>query len=329
MPSEVMSTQEESRISAHLLVVQEMVRRGFSHDTVDGVDEATQAMGCAIGLKGDELELLGLTKAALSKQVPQKDAPMEDKRKAQKARAARFGIEALEGRGERLSFPAGYPTDLNLYGDPVNLMFPLDPAGRARNARARFKQFADDIYEQDKSKRIVHTRIVKRLLSLGSVPSFDEDDPLDKLLPPDVRRRLQKSVIEVDLDDDDTEVNEVTLIAKATDDERHIVLGVVLEPDSVDTQGDTIKADEIERAAHLWLARFQDRGLMHRRIVNSKIEIYESYLAPVNLTLGGQKVKKGTWLLMYHVLDDALWKDIKSGKIAGFSMGGFARRVKL
>ena len=41
---------------------------------------------------------------------------------------------------------------------------------------------------------------------------------------------------------------------------------------------------------------------------------------------GGQKVKKGTWLLMYHVLDDALWKDIKSGKLQGFSMGGFARR---
>jgi hypothetical protein len=112
-------------------------------------------------------------------------------------------------------------------------------------------------------------------------------------------------------------------------DERNIVFGVVLEPDEVDTQKDTIKAEEIERAAHLWMARFQDRGVMHRRVVNSKIEIYESYIAPVNLTIAGQKVKKGTWLLMYHVTDPELWGKIKRGEITGFSMGGFARRVKL
>lgn len=119
------------------------------------------------------------------------------------------------------------------------------------------------------------------------------------------------------------------LPVEKADADRRIVFGVVLEPNSVDSQGDTITAAEIEQAAHLWLARFQDRGLMHRRIVNSKIEIYESYIAPTNLTIGGQKVKKGTWLLMYHVLDDELWKQIKSGKLAGFSMGGFARRKPL
>jgi len=118
------------------------------------------------------------------------------------------------------------------------------------------------------------------------------------------------------------------LPVEKADEDRHVVLGVVLEPNSVDTQGDTISPDEIERASHLWLARFQDRGFMHRQIVNSKIEIYESYLAPVDLTIGGQKVKKGSWLLMYHVTDDALWAAIKRGDLTGFSMGGFARRVK-
>lgn len=114
-----------------------------------------------------------------------------------------------------------------------------------------------------------------------------------------------------------------------TDEDRNIVFGVVLEPNSVDAQSDTIKPAEIERAAHLWLARFQDRGLMHRRIINGKIEIYESYIAPVNMSFRGQKVKKGTWLLMLHVLDEALWASIKSGEMRGFSMGGFARRVKV
>lgn len=269
----------------------------------------------------------------VDKQVPDRSASTEDKRKAQQARSQEYGIEALDGKGERLTFPAGYPRDLKLYGDPVNLMFPLDPAGRARNARARFKQFADDIYDKDQSKKIVHTRIVKRLLALGSKPSFDENDPLDRMLPADIRDKLEKATVDVEVDEDVDDVAKIALLPvdkKAEEmDDRHIVFGVVLEPNSVDTQGDTIKEEEIERAAHLWLARFQDRGLMHRRIVNSKIEIYESYIAPTNLTIGGQRVTKGTWLLMYHVLDEALWKDIKSGKITGFSMGGFARRVRL
>jgi len=116
------------------------------------------------------------------------------------------------------------------------------------------------------------------------------------------------------------------LPVEKADEEKRIVFGEVLVPEKKDLHGDKISAEEIERAAHRWLARFQDRGQQHDKIVNSKMEIYESYLAPAALTIGGRKVKKGTWLLMLHVTDDALWKDIKDGKFTGFSMGGFARR---
>ena len=114
--------------------------------------------------------------------------------------------------------------------------------------------------------------------------------------------------------------------------DKQSVLGVVLEPGTKrdgtvdDSQGSEIDASEIERAAHLWLARFQNRGLQHKKIVNSKVEIYESYVAPVNMTIGGRKIKKGTWLLMYHILDSDLWEQVKNGEIAGFSMGGFAKK---
>jgi len=121
----------------------------------------------------------------------------------------------------------------------------------------------------------------------------------------------------------------VKIIKNNEDIERRIVLGVVLEPDSVDAHGDTISAEEIERAAHRWMAKFQNRGEMHDKIVNNKIEIYESYISPVDLTMGGQSVKKGTWLLMVHVTDDTIWDKIKSGEYTGFSMGGFARRDEL
>lgn len=109
--------------------------------------------------------------------------------------------------------------------------------------------------------------------------------------------------------------------------DKQIVFGIVAEPDEVDSQRDTIREPVIEIAAHKWLARFQNRGVMHRRIVNSKIEIYESYIAPVDFDIGGEHVKKGSWLLMYHILDDKLWALIKSGKLTGFSLGGVGRRV--
>jgi DNA adenine methylase len=128
-------------------------------------------------------------------------------------------------------------------------------------------------------------------------------------------------------DDEVEKVVRLLPVEKAEEEER-IVFGVVLEPNEVDAQGDTISEDEIRQTAHEWLAKYQNRGLMHRKLVNGKVRIYESYIAPANLTIGGQKVKKGTWLLMYHVPDDEIWQQVKSGKLRGFSMGGFARRVR-
>ncbi len=141
---------------------------------------------------------------------------------------------------------------------------------------------------------------------------------------------LKKAEKSADSNEDGDEAAHVTLLPvdKAAEDKR-IVFGVVLEPDSVDSQGDTISPDEIENAAHLWLARFQNRGLMHKKIVNGKMDIYESYVAPVDMVIDENKVKKGTWLVMYYVKDDTLWEAIKSGELTGFSMGGFARRQQL
>ena len=108
---------------------------------------------------------------------------------ARKARAARFGIEVLE-TGSALTFPSGFPTQLDQYGDPVNLKFPFDTVERARNGRVRFKQFADT-YSQDSSKRVVHTRIVEAELKFGVKPDIDPDDPLDRLLPAALRERAE------------------------------------------------------------------------------------------------------------------------------------------
>jgi site-specific DNA-adenine methylase len=110
-----------------------------------------------------------------------------------------------------------------------------------------------------------------------------------------------------------------------TEDERY-VLGVVLEPETVDSQNDVYSAAEVRAAAHRFLEAFGNVGLMHQGYVNDKVKIIESYLAPVDFEIAGARVKKGTWLLAVHVLDDELWELIKSGELTGLSMGGSARR---
>jgi DNA adenine methylase len=109
-------------------------------------------------------------------------------------------------------------------------------------------------------------------------------------------------------------------------DER-FVLGIVLEPEVVDAQGDIYSADEIRQAAHRFMEEFGGLGLMHRLAVNDQVKVLESYVAPVDFEIAGITVSKGTWLLGVRVLSDELWEQVKEGKLTGFSIGGSARRV--
>ncbi|HMA95626.1 MAG TPA: XkdF-like putative serine protease domain-containing protein [Polyangiaceae bacterium] len=109
-------------------------------------------------------------------------------------------------------------------------------------------------------------------------------------------------------------------------DERY-VLGIVLEPEVVDAQGDIYSAEEIRQAAHRFMEEFGGLGLMHRMRVNDQVKVLETYLAPSDLTVGQVSVRKGTWLFAVRVLSDVLWERVKSGDLSGFSIGGSARKV--
>lgn len=126
------------------------------------------------------------------------------------------------------------------------------------------------------------------------------------------------------------------LVAKAFADDREIpilkaeeeriVYGVVLEPDEVDAQNDTIDAEEIRNACHLFMEEHGTLGLQHKEAINGKVKLLENYIAPVSFKVSGEKVKKGTWLMMWRVVDDELWAAVKAGDITGFSIGGHAVR---
>lgn len=111
--------------------------------------------------------------------------------------------------------------------------------------------------------------------------------------------------------------------AKVQDE--YTVLGEVLVPDEVDAQNDTYSADEVRKTAWKFMEEYQVFGFMHKDI-GINVKVLESFLAPIDYTVNGAKIKKGTWLVRVRVLDSSIWKDIKSGKLTGFSIGGTAIR---
>lgn len=112
-----------------------------------------------------------------------------------------------------------------------------------------------------------------------------------------------------------------------TDAERRLVSGIVLQPEVVDAQGDIVGEAVIEAAAHQFLADYNagtTLGHMHKNF-DRRLELVESYVAPVDMPINGTTVKKGTWMITSRVVDDATWDQVKKGEIKGFSIGGVAK----
>lgn len=139
---------------------------------------------------------------------------------------------------------------------------------------------------------------------------------------------------EDDAEDDDDEQKcvekrfEVAIVVKA--DEEQTVTGIVLQPEVVDAQGDIMSADVIRQAAYDFLSGFNRStklGLQHTTFPKGKLALVESYIAPNGIVLGAKTIKQGSWIITVKVLDAAVWKKVKEGKFAGFSIGGKAKVV--
>lgn len=109
----------------------------------------------------------------------------------QRQREATFGIPILDTGA--LTPPKGQTPNPDEYADPVNFKYPVNDAAHAKNARSRFKQHADE-YPTDAARKIVHGRIVEAQLKFKVNPAIDASDPLDKLLPAEVRSRAETMV---------------------------------------------------------------------------------------------------------------------------------------
>ena len=105
-------------------------------------------------------------------------------------------------------------------------------------------------------------------------------------------------------------------------DEKRIVTGIVYEPNVVDSQGDFMDAETIEKTAYDYMENQQNIDIKHDFKTNDNLKVVESYITKSDSTIGDKKVKTGTWVMSVKINDDAVWGKIKKGEINGFSMGG-------
>lgn len=114
---------------------------------------------------------------------------------------------------------------------------------------------------------------------------------------------------------------EVQLVTKA-DDPQKLVYGVVYAPDVKDSHGDFADAETIEKAAHEFMANFQQIDKQHDFTTNAG-QIVESYIAPVDMTFDETTIAKGTWVLVTKATDE-IWENIQKGELTGYSLAGTA-----
>lgn len=118
-------------------------------------------------------------------------------------------------------------------------------------------------------------------------------------------------------------------IAKA-DKAKQIVYGVVYEPDVEDAHGDFMTAEEIEKTAHAFMESQHTHNIDKQHDLEADEGfVVESYIAPVDMELGDQEIKKGSWVACVKVTDAETWQQIEKGEITGFSMWGIGKREKV
>lgn len=111
-------------------------------------------------------------------------------------------------------------------------------------------------------------------------------------------------------------------VIKSDDEAERLVYGIVYEPDTIDAHGDFADAKTIEKAAHEFMLKYRQIDKKHDFVAGVG-EVVESYIAPADMELNGETVKKGTWILTTKV-DEETWEAVKEGEFQGYSLAGIA-----
>lgn len=104
---------------------------------------------------------------------------------------------------------------------------------------------------------------------------------------------------------------------------------VVLEPDTVDRNGDAISAEEIQKTAAEFFFNNKNKAVnTNHRAGSDRIDalFVGSIITPEDLTLSdGTSIAAGSWLVQIQFLSRATWQKVLDGQITGVSMEGIGR----
>ena len=132
--------------------------------------------------------------------------------------------------------------------------------------------------------------------------------------------------------EEQVETNKRFIEITKADHERRTVMGIVLEPEVADAQGDIYSEEVIRESAYNFLNGFNkstELGVMHKSFGDVGLSLVESYITPVEMSVNDRTIRQGAWLMTMRVDDDSLWEGVKAGKLTGFSIGGVANSVSI
>jgi hypothetical protein len=132
-----------------------------------------------------------------------------------------------------------------------------------------------------------------------------------------------KDITDIEVNSEDVLPNVKLPITKAVDEELKQVTYVAMIPDHTDLHGDYTSENEVRKAKESFNKSMMRANLFHM-VMTDTFDVIESYLAPCDMVLNDQFVKKSTWLMTLQVHDDTLWQMIKDDEITGISIGALA-----
>jgi hypothetical protein len=118
-------------------------------------------------------------------------------------------------------------------------------------------------------------------------------------------------------------ITDVNLLKTIGD--KHIIKGVVYEPDVKDSDGDWMNAEEIEKMAYDFMRRkaLDTIDTFHSREIVAAF-VCESYIAR-DSDPDGYAV--GSWVVAIKIEDEDVWDQIVAGEICGLSLDGIGTRI--
>ena len=112
------------------------------------------------------------------------------------------------------------------------------------------------------------------------------------------------------------------------DEEKRLVKGVVLEPDTVDLQGDIILKETIEHACYSYMEKSRIIGFRHKEQAKDVV-LVENYIPENDTFINNDLVKAGSWVIALKVYNNEIWNAIKGGELNSFSIGGWGERMPI